>query len=347
MRNTLALFLVLCVVCAALAPNARGAVEPLPTADEIHQLFTDGKYPEVLRKLTRAMGSKEWKGEQFDHYDLLMLKAETHLRLKEASPASAAFAQAAKEAPDRKSIAIARANEFLIKKTISLHYTRKPAPGWVASGQEQDLHYTRKPAPGADKKGADKNAPPPMEIIEPEQRKLAFEALYEDEKATLEPKFKAAREGKSVPAIVDLYQSIAQLKMLDFAVNGSDEQTKQTVEPLAEHAKDVLGEGVEKLGTRVDVIASSANSLSEVRVQGQNKWIKKGLQNMQPGELAEARNTCTKIIEVTKSMEEGLQTEPGYFAEVAKNAKRIADKADKALDEDYSGYFDRYSGKRA
>ncbi|HWE92537.1 MAG TPA: hypothetical protein VG269_01065 [Tepidisphaeraceae bacterium] len=328
MRNTRAFSLALCVVCAALTPSAWGAVEPLPTADEIHQLFTDGKYPEVLHKLARAMGSKEWKGEQFDHYDLLMVKAETHLRLKEAGPASAAFAQAAKEAPDRKSIAIARANEFLIKKTISLHYTRKPAPG-------------------ADKKGADKNAPPPMEIVEPEQRKLAFEALYEDEKATLEPKFKAAREGKSVPAIVDLYQPIAQLKMLDFAVNGSDEQTKQTVELLAEHAKDVLGEAVEKLGTKVDVIASSANSLSEVRVQGQNKWIKKGLQNMQPGELAEARNTCTKIIEVTKSMEEGLQTEPGYFAEVAKNAKRIADKADKALDEDYGGYYDRQSGKRA
>ena len=91
---------------AAGAGGTAGAADALPNADDVHQLFNDGKYKETLQKVARLLALKGDAAKAYDRHDLLVLKAESHLRQKEGPAAIAAYEQAAKEAPDDKAKAV-------------------------------------------------------------------------------------------------------------------------------------------------------------------------------------------------------------------------------------------------
>ena len=108
------------------APAARAEPEPLPTQEELHQLYDQQKYPQVLQKLARVMVLKGVPAKAFDHHDLLRLKGETQLRLKATAAAEQAFNEAAKEAPDPNAAALDLATEILIHRAQGGQYMPKP-----------------------------------------------------------------------------------------------------------------------------------------------------------------------------------------------------------------------------
>src|SRR5436309_2378435 len=108
-----------------VASQAAGA-EPLPTQDDIHQLFDQGKYPLVLQKLQRVLLLKGAAAKPYDRHDLLRLKGETQLRLKAQTAAAQAFAEAADEvAKDTQGGDVDRATALLIKRSQNFAYTPK------------------------------------------------------------------------------------------------------------------------------------------------------------------------------------------------------------------------------
>src|SRR5580765_6335680 len=87
--------------------TAAGA-EALPTAAEIHQLYDEAKYPQVLQKLQRVLILKGEAAKPYDRHDLLRLRGETQLHLKAQAPAAQSFTEAAAATDDAAAIAMDR-----------------------------------------------------------------------------------------------------------------------------------------------------------------------------------------------------------------------------------------------
>src|SRR3954466_10275028 len=85
----------------AASPVVIGAAsDALPTSSEIKEAFEAQQYPQVLQKLNRVLMLKGKAAQDYNRHDLLLIKAETHLRLKAMPAAAQAFQEASKEAPD-------------------------------------------------------------------------------------------------------------------------------------------------------------------------------------------------------------------------------------------------------
>ena len=99
--------LLLAIGCSTAATHSRAADAPagksdltandaLPTRTEMREAFDAGDYPRTLQQVARALAVKGDAARDYDRYDLLILKAEAHLRLKNTAAAAAAFDEAAK-----------------------------------------------------------------------------------------------------------------------------------------------------------------------------------------------------------------------------------------------------------
>src|SRR5260370_3333840 len=90
----------------AMAAWARGTVaappvDALPSTEELHQLFKDKQYQPLLQKLLRVLQLKGDAAGRYDKCELLLLKGDTHLQLREQSLSTAAFAEAGKASADQ------------------------------------------------------------------------------------------------------------------------------------------------------------------------------------------------------------------------------------------------------
>src|SRR5688572_29729941 len=93
------LYLTACPRAAAADPRPPAAAAPLPTMAEIQELRDRKRHPEVLKAVYRVLALRgdaaEKAAGEYNRYTLLVIKAETHLRLGAPRPAAAAFRDAA------------------------------------------------------------------------------------------------------------------------------------------------------------------------------------------------------------------------------------------------------------
>ena len=85
---------------AGTADQHAAAGEGAPSVEDIKKSMEEKNYREALQKLSRALSLKGPSAGQYDKHELLVLKAESQLNLKDVSGSAASFAAAAKEAKD-------------------------------------------------------------------------------------------------------------------------------------------------------------------------------------------------------------------------------------------------------
>lgn len=225
---------------AAVQAAARDAEAP-PTPAEIRRHIDAGNGAEALRLVSRLLALRGKQAQTLDRHELLVLKAEAHLRNRSANAAALAFKQAAKETSDREKAAVARCTELLIRRSRNLAYTPKHPPGGNGA------------------------APAEIDIVAPKTRQLALQALLADEMAELADRVKAAKATRTLPPALKAMQAARELATLELAANGSADQVNGIVEELKQSKKDLLGKIMEKTTRRVDQIAEMANDKEPVR----------------------------------------------------------------------------------
>lgn len=293
------------------AVPSRSSAE-LPTFEQVQDAFDAGRYRDVLKDLSRIINSREWRQNQFNRYELLMLKARTHLQMKEGSLAAASFGLAAKETADPKKKADAAAYQLLLQRSNGVRFVPRPAPG--------------------DRSGGSKAPPPePIDLVNPDSRKQALATFYQEEKTAADPRIEAAENGDSVQAVLDVGPVLSRLRTLDFAVNGSDDATRQTADTIANHGRDLLSRMTDKMGIRVDVISGKVLAWDKYRMRGTDVWRRHGWEGTEENELKKMIEKTSKILMAAKIMQDTLLADKGFFDRVTVEAKRIHDKADKTL----------------
>ncbi len=324
-------FWCLLAFAAFIAPASRAAEGPeaLPTQDELHQLFDQGKYGPVLQKLQRVLILKGVAAKPYDRHDLLRLRGEASLRLKMPQQAEQAFTEASKEALDANAVALDLATQLLIHRSQAAQYQPKSKD---SKGKMQD----------------------PIPILDPDKRKEALAALFRDELLASEPKIKAVRDSKSLPPIMQVMPTIASLRILELAATGGqDEETKKLILELAKHAEGLMGDAVQAMAKNVDALDKYANQLLEFDeivadpaygTRRVARWRKRGLQPKDQQELRNVENTCDQIVPASREFSDALGVDGAGLDAVRTAADKVGRKADQILNADYRGVYNNPSG---
>ena len=286
-----------------------------PTADEIRALYDKGEYNEALKQLSRVLALKGKAAEGVDRYELLMLRAESHLRLKATGAALPALEEAAQVATDPEAAAKARALAILVRRSKNLQYTPKGGGGKGGGGAG------------------------PIDITDAERRPEAFEALYEGERAAAQPKVAAAEKGKTLPPIAAAMKAVVPLRDLELAATGKDEETADTLKELVERAHTLMAKGLDDMAKRTERISERANELVDytVRRNGRTevRTRRRGLDNRETRELKEVVQTCGKVIESCKELAEGFAEDDEPFVDLEDQARDVGERAHDVLTDNY------------
>jgi len=233
-----ALFLSLSSIAVADSPQ---------TPEQIKQLYTDGKYKETITQISKALAIKGPDAAQYDKHDLLLLKGEASLRIKSKSGAADAFKQAATAATEPNDIAMASATAELIKQS----------------------NGTLKYQPKTKAKKDDK--PQPIDIVDPDSRKLAFAAMETDMMAVAKPKVDAALKSTTLTEVAQEAKdpSLAALRPVEIAATGSDTESKQMLGDLGHHAYAMMDAPLDKLLDRVKKDVDAINNRNKPAQPGQ------------------------------------------------------------------------------
>lgn len=306
------------------APQA----EALPTSDQLHQMFKDGQYQPLLQKLARVLQLRGPAAQRYDPVDLNLLKADTHLQLKELSLATTAAEQAAKAIDDHTDphqAATARATLLLLKRSRQFTYVPKGAPRGVAP-------------------------PPPISIVDPAQRTACFAAMFDDQKYDIQGKVRAARAAKTLVPIIEAINAVSELRLFELAAYGKDEQSVAQLDGLAQQAKDLMVRAVRELQIRQDKINQQANALVPLtlgRIDSSGTlqdtpdqtFRKKGLTPQQMNELKGIAADCKRISEAAEQFADISKATADAFDQVRTAADKAARSATDTLDDDYGGAF--------
>src|SRR2546423_2177900 len=212
----------------------RGA--PLPTTQQIQQMLDSKQYPEVLKDSQRMLTLKGAAAKDVDKYDVLMLRAEAQLQLKQQGPAVESYNKAIKQTSDPTKAGVPKAMVTLIQKSKAFMYTPKPS--------NDPTH------PGA-----------PLNILDPKERKIALKALFDDEWKPTQAKIDALKKkgNSSLTPIIEASGLAGEMRGLEIAATGTDAQTSTALSDLTDNASRLMTDYLDRSTKRVEDVDRAAN----------------------------------------------------------------------------------------
>jgi hypothetical protein len=305
------------LVAACVSATARGA-EPgtLPAAQELEGMYAAGKYQELLKHLGKALALKGEAARPYKRFDMLMLKGDAHLMLKQTSWGLESYAAAAKEPGDAKVTAVARATEVLLRRSNVNGYVPKTVP--VERGKR----------------------PEPIAVAERESRKKAMAALLVDEMAVFRPKLKRALAAPVLGETVELAGGIADLGAVEIAATGDDAEVRKAAAALSDHATAVMSEAIRSMDKRVDEIFREANEKQEEGVSRRTGLIvysRAGLSGKMMTDLKGTVKAANEISVMAQRLAVQFKGDHTTYDAIVAHAALLSRHASDVLNRDYTG----------
>jgi hypothetical protein len=200
-----------------------------------------------------------------DHYELLMLKAECQLQLKDRLGSVSTFKSAAKTAGDAVQLAAARANALIVERSWSGSYT--PA---FAVGES------------------------PIDVLKPDSRKLAMARLQQELWSKNQRDLDQALRADTLAPIERVFTAVADAYCLELATTGDAKQTGPAMRDLGSRALGLMDADVARGARAIDGLTQLANSAQSYDRVG---WSvsPRGLLPAERTELANTEAYLTKI----------------------------------------------------
>jgi len=199
-----------------------------PTVADIQQSMHDGKYTPALKQIAQALAVRDAGNK----YDLLMLKGECLLNVKSPSYAAQSFRAAMKEAPDVPKANVALATAILSERSPKLVYASR------AQSKSE-----------------------PIDILQPDNRKRAIGALYDDTRQSLEPRIKSAMNSSQLTLMIKLIPDMINMYALEYAAKDSAHESEATLQSMGARARELMGPELKSLSARVSQIQYAATDM--------------------------------------------------------------------------------------
>lgn len=303
-------YFILLVTTQAILAQTRPSDHAL-SLDDVRALLDAGKYQDVVRQTTKILGLPADALPPPDRHEALLLKAEAHLHLHQNSAAADAFEAAVAVAPDDHARDLDRATILLIDRCKRSTFTPK-SPG-------------------------EASRPERIDILDLSSRKLAFEALFNDERTEIAPRIKQIAESTQLPPILAAADQLTQMRLLERAYSGSGTESDQMLDPLAKRAESLMKSEIKEIDKRVTAIDKAANKKKKMG----SHYRKPGLAASDVKELQQHVQTCGQMVEAATSLAGSMPDAAADFDEIRLDAQELGTRAQAVLAADYSGNFDR------
>jgi hypothetical protein len=222
-----------CLACICIP-----AIAHADGLQDAQQKFDAGQFPEAIKLISPELAKTKPTDEGGDRYPLLMLRAECLLRMNQRISAANNFELAVKCAPDLRAAAIARANSLLVKASPNNKYTPK-------QGKSEAI-----------------------DILDPESRKRAFDALREDTFKTLKPKYEAAMNGNQLPPMFNVLPALLDVGYLEFASKGSAADTREDLQNMGRHARELMNSEIRRISHQINALDIASNTTEDYTRRG-------------------------------------------------------------------------------
>jgi hypothetical protein len=259
------------VIVAPAVDAAPGDVPQSPT-EQARAAFEAGDYAGSLRKISAALSSKGVRRDSPERYDLLMLRGESLLRLKQRQPAAAAFEAAASVMKGRADVdraASATALATLVSASPNLTYKPGGDPG--ATG---------------------------IDIVDPASRRAAMAALFHDLSARTDPAIDNALKDTSLLPTHALLPDAWRLYAVELAATGDTASTASRLQDLGEHARTLVAAELERITSRLEQL----NDLAD-----EPTWVTAVMsyRGLTTGERNELHELAEYLVKIQQTVENG------------------------------------------
>jgi hypothetical protein len=308
-------------MASIVAPLAR-VHAAAPTTQQIQDDYDSKQYQQVIRDVAQALPLTADPSKGYDKSALLALKGESHLQLRQYSPAVQAYDAASKEASDPQTAAIYRALSVLIHKSTA--------------GQYQPRQPTTRPVDAAGGK------PAPIDIIDMNSRGDAMGALLADETKVMTARVEPLKNQNSLAPLMDGIKQLGDLHAVELAVTGKDETSGQLMSPIAGRAADLMTQQLTLMSANVGKLQKEATQPGNT-VQtspygmGAGAVSQRGLNSSEINSLNDVIDTANKIIAACDDFTKAMQTSASPFDSVKTTATALVKHANDVLHADYSG----------
>ncbi|HUO06947.1 MAG TPA: hypothetical protein VM008_01330 [Phycisphaerae bacterium] len=291
----------------------------LLTSDEVHAIFDAGQYSDALKAVSRILLLTGPAAAPYNRHDMLMIKAECQIQLRQIAGAIGATEAARREAEQAHKTddeMEAHALEVLLQKSPNGAYTPVTAAVKI-----------------------------PIKLADRTKRKDAYAALYADLKQGFGRSVETAEKGSSLPPYLNAMKLEPTLRVVENAATGATAETDGTVKDLADHASKLVDATLTDMDTKVDRISEEANRIITEQAtysSGANRGMqvqsthKKGLTGNDSTELNDIMKTCGKIPEAMNVFIRTFPDQADEFKKLASKSKDVSTKADKTLNADYT-----------
>ena len=197
--------------------------------DAVRAAMAAGEYQSAQKQIDQRLFPTPT--DPAKRYELLMLKGECRLQLKERAGAITAFKSAAKAAGSAAELAAARANALIVERSTSGRYVSR-----AGSGGE------------------------PIDIMAMDSRKRAMNELRGEMWSQYKSKVEAAARAEQLPPIEAAFTPLADMYCLELFAAGQAAETGAVMQELGSRAYKLMQIEVTKCGSRVDYLNQLANS---------------------------------------------------------------------------------------
>ena len=207
--------------------------QQLPAMEEIRAAVAAGEHSAAVQKIDKrlfASGNREVP----ERYELLMLKGECKLQLKDRIGAGTAFKSAVKVAPALNELAAAQANALIVDRSSSGVY--KPRFGTAAEA---------------------------IDILPLDSRKRAMLAYQAELSSQYKSQIDSALRADQLPPIEQIFPRVADMFFLETFATGQPAEAEQVMKALGGHAFELMSNEVARCASRVDYLTQLANSASD------------------------------------------------------------------------------------
>lgn len=302
-------------VSAPLHAASSASDDAPPSQQTIQKTFDEGDYGETIQLASRALALKGDATATYDRYEVLMLKGEAHLRLRQLRFAGDAFAAAASETDDEVKAARARATRRLIRESKGLKVQR---------------HFPKKDGPQS------------ADLLDPGARDDALAIAYDDLRTAAAPKIKAALRARTLPPISEALERLGELHDIELASTGGDAGLLATRHDLGERAQELIGKELDRLEKSVLDIRESANTVVEEKLyettslrtgqgSGSIRSTYRGLSERDRGELKSIIKTCLRIIPTADALARATTGDPKDVEDLVERSKEVGRSAERVL----------------
>jgi len=261
----------LALLCSLLVVSVVSAAD-VPSLGTAQSDYAAGDYRGSLQELAKLLQTNAAKPGTKTRYDALVLRGECLLHLKMPQPAQQAFLGASRVVRQDANLtdsAVAEGMALLIQKSPGLTY--KP-----------------------------KNGGEPIDIVDPESRKVALAALYADMLAANQAGIDKAMKDTSLKPMHDLLPVVTDLYAVEVAATGNATKTEDMAKAMGQHARDLINAELGRLSARIETLEDLADEPSYSGTGRNAQYSRRGLTSIEQQECKDDADYLGKIREVTQ-----------------------------------------------